>query len=369
MGLFCPLPFLGRCPVRRTIEDMAIKNYARAETEQEVVDYILELLEDAEANLPVSWDDSNVGRATRGAAVALRGELYLWEGDYTNAEAEFAKLASSPYSYALLPDYGDVHTEANDNSVEAVFEVQHAYNPSASAWYMFDGQESWGPDQCCTGRAMEYGWNDWFNVYVSESAVAAFKYEINDHEYTDPRAFYTFYSDSAHGGDTDYYCETCEDGVQPYPYETKGFGWKKYQRYEILEKEGSPKSGINTRVIRYADVLLMRAECKIQNSDTPGALDLINEVRERAGAEAYESLGSDPMTILKRERRLELCGEQVRFWDLIRWGDLVDVLNAEKEAQGEGTPVQSKHYHFPITIDELDTNLDMINDYYDQGWN
>ena len=361
--------FWGVVPVRRSIEDMAIKDFPRAESEQEVVDYILELLADAEANLPVSWDDANKGRATKGAAVAVRGKLYLWEGMYQQAETEFAKLASAPYSYSLLPNFGDVHTEAYDNSVESIFEVQHQYNAAANIWYMFGGQESWGPNQASTGRAMEFGFNDWFNTFVSNSAVAAFKYNLNGATYTDPRAFYTFYGDEASGGDTDFYCGACDGNVQPYPFASKGYGWKKYQRYELQEKEGTPKSPINTRIIRYADVLLMRAECLIQMGQTGQALTLINQVRQRAGAVPYESLGSDPMSIIKRERRLELCGEQVRFWDLIRWGELVETLNPEKQAQGEGTPVQAKHYHFPITIDELDINLEMTNNVYDQGWN
>lgn len=359
----------GVVPLRKSIGDMAIKDFPRAESNQEVVDYILELLNTAEANLPVAWDDANTGRVTRGAAIAVKGKLYMWEDNCDAASQEFEKLAQAPFTYELIPDYGMLHTEAGDNNAESIFEVQHAFNEAANIWYMFGGQESWGPDQASTGRAMEFGFNDWFNVFVSNSLVNAFTYNINGHEYTDPRAYYTFYGDEASGGDTDFYCDTCANNVQPYPFASKGYAWKKYQRYEILQNEGAPQSPINTRVIRYADVLLMRAECMIENNNNAGALQLINQVRERAGAEPYESLGSNPMEILKRERRLELGGEQVRFFDLIRWGDLVSTLNPEKQAQGEGTPVQAKHEYFPITIDELDINLEMDNNVYYSGWN
>ncbi len=359
----------GVIPLRKTIEDMAIKDFPRAENEQQVVDYIFELLNDAEANLPVSWDDANKGRVTKGAAVAVKGKLYLWQKDYQAADNEFIKLGQAPYDYHLIDDFGKLHTEAGDNNAEAIFQVQHAFNEAASIWYMFGGQESWGPDQASTGRAMEFGFNDWFNVFVSNSLVKAFKYPINGEQYTDPRAFYTFYGDAASGGDTDFYCDTCVNNVQPYPFESKGYAWKKYERYEIMQNEGVPKSPINTTVIRYADVLLMRAECQIQLGNNSEALDLINQVRARAGAELYDSLGSDPMEILKRERRLELGGEQVRFFDLIRWDSLVETLNPEKQAQGEGTPVQEKHKYFPITIDELDINKEMTNDVYFNNWN
>lgn len=360
----------GVVPLRKSIEDMAIKNFPRAENEQQVVDYIIELLNEAEANLPVEWDTPNTGRVTRGAAVAVKGKLYLWEDNCDAALTEFEKLANAPYSYELISDYGMLHTEEGDNNAESIFEVQHTFNEAANIWYMFGGQESWGPNQATTGRAMEFGFNDWFNTYVSPSLVNAFTYDLDGEQYTDPRAFYTFYGDEGSGGDTDYYCENCEDKVQPYPFDEKGgYAWKKYQRYETQENEGVPQSPINTRIIRYADVLLMRAECMINEGNTGEALQLINQVRERAGAELYQSLGADPMETLKQERRLELGGEQVRFFDLIRWGDLVNTLNPEKQAQGEGAPLQEKHNYFPITINELDINQEMRNDIYYSGWN
>ena len=75
------------------------------------------------------------------------------------------------------------------------------------------------------------------------------------------------------------------------------------------------------------------------------------------------------MYVLKRERRLELCGEQVRFLDLIRWGELVSTLNPEKQTQGEGQPYSEKHNKFPIPTDELDINKEMVNDIYYPNWN
>jgi hypothetical protein len=235
---------------------------------------------------------------------------------------------------------------------------------------MFGGQETWAPDQAITGRAMEFGWNDWFNVFVSNSLVEAFKYDINSTtDYLDPRAFHTFYGDGTYGGDITAYCDTCPGNERPYPFDQKGYAYKKYQRYELRMNEGVPESPINTRYLRYADILLQKAECHLMNNNTADALTLINEVRARAGAELYNDLGGDPMAILKRERRLELSGEQVRFWDLIRWGELVSTLNPEKEAQGEGQPYQEKHRLFPIPVNEMDINQLMVNDIYYTGWN
>lgn len=363
--------FWGVVPVRKSIEDMAIKDFPRASSEQEVVDYILELLQTAEENLPVNWDASNAGRATRGAAVGLRGQLFMWENEYANALTEFKKLGSAPYTYDLAEDFANVTAESSENNIESIFEIQQGNNPGTNIWYMFGGQESWGPNAAITGRSMEFGFNDWFNVFVSPSLVQSFVYDIpgGTSNYTDPRAKHTFYGDGTYGGDTDFYCESCEGNVQPYPFEEKGYSYKKYQYYEIREKEGVPQSTLNNRYLRYADVLLQMAECEIQAGNDGAALTLINRVRRRAGAEEYTDLGSDPMATLKLERRLELSGEQVRFWDMVRWGDLVSVLNDEKEAQGEGRPYQEKHRLFPIPTDELDINKEMDNNVYYPNWN
>jgi starch-binding outer membrane protein, SusD/RagB family len=363
--------FWGQVPLRKTIDDMAVNNFPRASSNQEMVDHILQLLNTAEENLRVSWPQEYAGRATRGAAVALRGQVYMWEKDYAAALTEFNKLAQAPYSYELVPDFGILTSVDGDNTAESIFEIQHRFNPSANIWYMFGGQESWGPDQAITGRAMEFGFNDWFNVFVSRSLVDAFTYDINGiTNYVDPRAYNTFYGDAGSGGDTDFFCGDCEDNVQPYPFEEKGYAYKKYQRYEIRENEGVPESPINSKYLRYADVLLQKAECHLMiGSNTAEALALINQVRARSGAELYSDLGSDPMAVLKRERRLELSGEQVRFWDLVRWGELTQTLNPEKQSQGEGQPYQEKHRLFPIPTDELEINTEMRNDLNYPGWN
>lgn len=360
----------GAVPLRKTLEDMKIKNYPRAESEEAIISYIMELLDVAENNLPVEWNVEYTGRVTKGAALAVRGQVYMWQQEWAAAESEFEKLAQAPYDYQLADNFFDNHNEAGENNVESIFEIQHLFNPAANVWYMFGGQESWGPDQASTGRAMEYGFNDWFNVFVSPSTVNAFTYQLDGESYVDPRAYFTFYGDEASGGDHTYYCEECEDNEQEFNFEIKGYTWKKYQRYEERETEGVPQSPINSRVIRYADVLLMKAEAQIAQNKLNEALANINEVRERAGAGTYESLGnqSEAMGFLKRERRLELAGEQVRFFDLIRWGELIK-LNDEKAAQAEGRPYSEKHVKFPIPSDELDINQEMVDNLYFSGWN
>ena len=133
------------------------------------------------------------------------------------------------------------------------------------------------------------------------------------------------------------------------------------------------KSGINGQVIRYADVLLMLAEAYIQQGITGSApLNLINQVRSRLSVNAvpYPSLGSQATAfeILKRERRLELSGEQVRYFDLIRWGIAKQTINAERTSEGDTHLFQDKHVLFPIPQYEKDTNPNVAKDIKDD-WN
>lgn len=116
-------------------------------------------------------------------------------------------------------------------------------------------------------------------------------------------------------------------------------------------------SQINHRVIRWADVLLMRAEIENELNNPSVAIDLLNEVRERVGMPKY---GTPLMNIqypvdskanifkaIMHERRVELNGEQSRYFDLLRWGIIKDEIPAF---------TVGKHEFFPIPQKEISTN-------------
>ena len=219
---------------------------------------------------------------------------------------------------------------------------------------------------------MEYGWNDWQNVYVSTSVAHKYKYADGT---TDPRAALTFYGkDDVVTGDLTF-CEECtaaqiaalpadQKGVNQgiYPL-ASGLRWRKYQNYERKPKENAPESSNNGKVIRYSDVLLMLAEAQINNGKIAEGMAKINRVRLRAGAAVYSTgvAKEKAMEYLKLERTLELAGEQTRFRDLIRWGDAKTVLNAElSEQYGVATYFQDKHVLFPIPQQERDANKAIV---------
>jgi hypothetical protein len=102
----------------------------------------------------------------------------------------------------------------------------------------------------------------------------------------------------------------------------------------------------------------MLAEAQIEQNKLADALQHINAVRARVGAVTYTTLGTqdNARTLLRRERALELCGEQIRFFDLRRWGIAQTVINQEKQAAIGRQPFQAKNMLLPIPQLERDNN-------------
>jgi len=112
--------------------------------------------------------------------------------------------------------------------------------------------------------------------------------------------------------------------IPPIPKDTGGKSTSSTRQ----NREGGPESEISTVITRLADIKLLFAECLIQNNKIGDALTQINDVRDRVGAELYLDLGdkAQAMNILKREREIELCGEQQRWFDLLRCTETVKSL-------------------------------------------
>ncbi|WPU94869.1 RagB/SusD family nutrient uptake outer membrane protein [Mucilaginibacter sabulilitoris] len=373
----------GRVPLRKEyipLPTPAEVNLPRAAV-ADIWAFIEQDLKDAETDLPLSYAATSFGRATRGAAVALLGKSYLYEKKWADAVTELSKLTQSPYTYALAPVYNNLFDDPNQNSPalnpETIFQVM---NQAWTDWGIgnqyaaFGGQETWGGKATHSARAQEYGFNDWNNTYITTTAVKAFTYTNpqTNTTYVDPRAAYTFYGDAASGGETQY-CQQCSTGPVAFPYATAGYKYLKYEYYNKVATYGGPQSGINGQVIRYADVLLMLAEAYIQQGNTGSQpLTLINQVRSRPSVNAplYSSLGgqSDAMTILMRERQLELTGEQSRYFDLIRWGIARQTINSERQIEDGTQPFQDKNILLPIPLSEKNSNPNVSND-ISSDWN
>ncbi len=368
----------GNAPLITAYDSIVANNYTSRAPAANIWSFIETELTAAAADLPLTYSSTDLGRATQGAALALLGRTYLYEKKWSDAQTTLTKLTQAPYSYMLDPNYSNLFSVTNQNSPENIFQIMNAPWTDwgiGNQYYVFGGQETWGGKATHSDRAQEYGFNDWNNVYISNAAVNAFTYPnpVTSVSYHDPRAMQTFYGNKASGGDT-LYCRNCSvanGGPGPYsfpfdPTDAQGdFKWKKYEYYDSVKTLNGPQSPINGQVIRYADVLLMLAETYIQLGNSGSQpLDLINQVRARAGAVLYPSLTDQPtaLSILIRERQLEFTGEQLRYFDLIRWGIAKDVINGERAAEpGDGTqPFQDKNVLFPIPDIEKNYNPNVV---------
>ena len=290
---------------------------------EEVYTLIISDLQSASTTL-LAKASEQTGRATKGAASALLGKVYLYQQNYSAALAEFNKVTG----YSLDPIFENNFLEATEHGVESIFEIE--FNDEERS------RHSWRSDASGTAfagfRGKEYGWKDWFNVYPSDDLLDEF-------EAGDPRYAITFYST----GDTYF------GGTVTIPQERRA-GWRKYQNYNVSSGEDT-SSGINFNAIRYADVLLMMAECANEVSSQSEAAGYVNEVRARVGMPAISTnlSKSEMFAAIVHERKVELAGEQIRFADIIRWG------NASTELSGSNF-VSGKHELFPIPDAEMSSN-------------
>lgn len=282
--------------------------------------------------------DEEVGRANKGAAQALLGKVYLFLEQYDDALTQFNALSG----YSLEDNYFDNFMEETEHGDESIFEIEYNDDFGTSAQWASD-RSGQGPNEA-TFRGQEYGFNDWFNVFPSDDLLN--EYEAGDIRYD--QSFW-FNGDMFAGGTI---------LVDHFPSNAGGnAGWSKYCNY-YKDANEDQTSGINFKYLRYADVLLMMAECESMrsggNQDT--AAGLIDQVRDRAGLASIGTGLSQGQIFdaLVHERKVELAGEQSRFNDIIRWGNAATELSGTNFTAG-------KHELLPIPQGEIDANINITS--------
>lgn len=382
------------------------------EAPAKVWDFICSDLKEAKQLLPKKdyWSSTNKGRVTAGSAAALLGKCYLYRSGieslygedkttyYDEAAAEFDEIIKGTYGkYSLVSDYSWNFDVAHENNDEALFELQFlgdvnnaTFNPGTSTSGLANDPR--GIMLPGTGVGYEGVVHDWlYNEFVKS---------IDKDGYTDIRMFSCMlFNDLAPeiklrpgqrltgpGGYhfEDYYpnkdFSTCGN-VRTHKYHVafkKGMDMSMPMRDNVPTKitgvgagtkeyiYNQPRAhGVNWRYIRYADVLLMYAECLVKGGKvgSMSAAEAYNLVRDRANMSRKGAISMDD---IKQERMLEFALEGIRFYDLLRWGDLADRFHElEKadpnfkqfEADGDYTGfIDGKHQWLPIPIDEIQSN-------------
>jgi len=335
----------------------------------------MQVVSDMQAAKNLLWSkkdlpSSDLGRATKGAAYAYEGAARMWLKDYAGALAAFNSTELTD-NYHLMTDFADANEYDKQNNDESIFEIQFevkagdpqdwggSWNPPGGeiAWidsfswpeeitqqgYDYGNPALWlsyqagdkrklltivGPGDTIASPGIIKAWGGIKGYIPVKTGFAANdqKYKADDGTIINTVGTLTRPWYGSDGGRTGYFCA------------------KKWRDYNLTGNYGSPAKIFgdqNQILMRYAEVILSRAECKVRTGDIAGAMADLKLVRDRAwggaglapavmqdGARFDGSAASpitDPLQMVLSEYRHELAGEYSVFYDLCRAGDDVAV--------------------------------------------
>jgi hypothetical protein len=288
-------------------------------------------LTDAIAVLPVSYA-SELGRVTQGAAYALLAKVDLYQEKYSECLTNIEAL-DSLNQYALLSNYANLFQPGAEDSVEAIFGIRYINSTTAT---LGNDLNVW------FAPSIEGGY--YFNA-PTQTYVDAFTETTKDGS-VDPRL------DASIGRDGQpWFNDTTFSSSWS---EATGYLVKKYNE-DMDDGESKSESTVPYHAIRYADILLMKAEAlnELGTADAiTNAAIAVNMVRTRANLDLTTATSQETMrSVIRNERQKELGFEFHRFFDLMRWGEATATA-----ALGADLIWTSPRFYFPIPQSELDTN-------------
>lgn len=330
----------------------------------ELLDQAIKDLKEASKLLPLSWDDENLGRATKNAANGLLVKCFVFRGDYSGNQIDYSdavKTFNKITGVRLVSNYKDNFSSRTENNAESLFEFQ-AGKPSSNFSNVFLAND--GPWRGVENMEAYWGFYTTGN-YAPNNVIGDLTFEVTDKVFDkfgdDPRvAFYT-------------------EGHKHY--------FTKYARgeekeYEAVTANANVGSINNVRIIRYADIMLLDAEAILKSGGSiRKVINILNKVRSRArkwGASQnitnekvprdYPISETDQNVIMKwimNERLVELLGEGKRWPDLKRWDAAgnISLKNWDGTKQYFDTNLSGdfnfkypKHLLWPIPQAEIDRN-------------
>jgi hypothetical protein len=336
---------------------------------EEVVAQILKDLDSAALVLPLKYSKGDVGRATKGAALALKARVLLYEASplfnssndpnkwKAAADAAKAVIDLPGTGYGLFIDYRALFLPQNENNKEVIFDVQYIF-PGLGTSFDLIGKQ-YNTNAPLLDLAQAY---DMFTGLPITNPGSLYD-PTNPYANRDPRLYGTIFFP----GDV-----LMEVPVTNDRFAVTGFGMKKYTIYDrgpAPTGQTDLKSGqseTNFIVLRYADILLMYAEALNEASGpSTEVYSALNEVRQRPTVNMPEIdpgyTQAELRGIIHHERRIELAGEGLYYNDIRRWKTAETVLNAPiKTYDGSQIEVRTfdptRDYFWPIPLTETDLN-------------
>ena len=310
--------------------------YGRASVSDVYSKAIIPDLQFAITNLPLR-NATDVGRATKGAAETLLAKVDLYLKNWASCDSLVTDVINSG-QYQLVPDYSILWRQAGDNSPESVFEVETGLYGGAD--YGIPGYVEYQGARQDNGMGTPF--TPWSNPgFYQPAADDGFGFDapsaslIAAYEPGDRRKAATIINLPANSPP-----DTLFDGFT-IPSMVGVSATYNYKAYHSKVLPGGGRAQIeafdgdrghcqkNLHILRYAEVLLIKAEADNELGNAAGAEKYLNEVRARAGLAATGASSQAALrTAIWNERRVELAMEHDRFWDLVRQGRAAQVMQA-----------------------------------------
>lgn len=341
----------------------------------EVMDFISADLAEIADDLQVSYESSDFGKVTKGAALALKARIDLYNGDYA-AAAQAAKQVMELDVYNIDPNYASLFNGTNESSVENILSAQYmeTYKSAIATWVGGPAVGGWSEVVPLQSLVDDYECTD--GKTIDESPLYN---PENPFANRDPRLDMTIVvpGGELNGNVIDITDPNSPDGLGKNNASYSGYYYKKYIP-AVIDGWWGGNSTNDIFIIRYAEVLLTYAEAKIeQNQIDQSVYDAINKVRARENVNlpAIETGKSQGQLreILRRERRVEFAMEEHRLFDIRRWkiaeqvmpGNVYGILNywnSERSDYGQHVLVESRQFNaqrdylWAIPQSEMDVN-------------
>lgn len=312
MMYFDLVRYFGKVPlVDHALEPQDVVKIPRTDVAK-VYDLIISDLQTAITNLPATYAAADVGRATKGAAQTLLALVYLTRSgptygisgpglatnEYDKANTLLDQVIASK-TYSLQSTYPKVFAFGNENNSEVIFDIQYL-SGSVGGTY----NSTLPTPAYLASVGVTFSSNAVENKQVSTDVISSYA-----------------------KGDT----RLAFNVVQSFTYANASYTSPLLKKFVDPAAKGTSYSdwGLNFIVLRYADVLTMKAECLLHGVGTGSAADaaaLVSPLLTRAGLPALTN--SIDMPTLLAERRREFLGEGQRWHDLVREGVVLTTMNA-----------------------------------------
>ena len=344
--------------ITQTLNEQEAREQTRTPQEQ-IWDFVSSELTEIADDLPESYTEENIGRITKGAALAMNARAMLYAQRWTQS-AQAAKAVIDLNQYSLYSDYEKLFSYQGQNNEEIILDRQYESDVASHNFFAQSAPVS------LNGSVGISPTRNLVEAFETVNGLSIFEDPdfdpLNPYAQRDPRLDHTLFiptfSDDVPG-------EQLFNGsiYDPRPgsgtgdqvevdyFRTKtGFSMQKYINEEDFIDPSN--GGVNFILIRYADVLLTYAEAKIEAGDIDDSVyQAINQIRARVDMPPISDGldGDELLQVVRHERKVELALEGLRFFDLRRWKTAEDVMHG---------PIEGMHYipvGEPTTSDNIRT--------------